>query len=112
MISFNLQDGWIDFEAIQRMLEEIEQRLSQKARADLAAKIFEVDSFEEFEEIMREGKGLALAGWDGTPQTEDAVKEKTSATIRVLKNEQVSDNVKCVYSGKPAKFLAYWGLAY
>jgi len=111
-VSFNLAEGAIDFKAVNRILVQIEKRLREKARNELNRRIFKVKDFEEFSEIIRSGKGFVFAGWDGSSETEEEVKAKTSATIRVLKNEAVSGNVKCVYSGKPARYMAYWGLAY
>jgi prolyl-tRNA synthetase len=110
-LAFGLEGGTFDFAGLCAMLEEIQLRLREKAQQAQASRLFEVHNFEEFKDAVS-GKGFAVAPWDGTRETEAAIKEATAATVRVLKNEVVSDKVSCIFSGKPARYTAYWGQSY
>ncbi len=111
-LSYDLESGYFDLVGIRRILDDFSAGLKAKSNEDLNSRIVEAENFSEFTCIIESGRGPVLAGWDGSKETEERVKRETSATIRVLKEGKVSGNLKCVYSGKPAKFMAYWGLAY
>ena len=51
-------------------------------------------------------------GWDGDPATEMAIQEETKATIRCIPFIQNIEGVKCIYSGKSAKYEVILGKAY
>lgn len=110
-LRFNLESGSFDHEGLVEFLQELHLRLRSRAQKELESRIFTVDDFEEFSEVVS-GRGFVLAGWDGSPDTEVAVKERTAATIRVLKSRVDSGKLKSVYSGKLASYLAYWGQSY
>jgi prolyl-tRNA synthetase len=75
-------------------------------------RVYEVDSYEEFKAAISEGRGFVLAAWDGSAATEARVKEETSATTRVLHGDMPGDNVKCLFTGEPAKYRAYFAASY
>ncbi len=58
--------------------------------------------------------GFAIAPWDGDPATEAKIKEETRATIRVLPfgNEEDTRGRTCIFSGKPARYMAVFAKAY
>lgn len=112
MLKYNLEAGTWESERLFQLLDNFFERIRQRSRSELASRLFQADSYEDFKKIILEGRGLVVAGWDGESITEEKVKAETSATIRILKNDGLSGNVKCIYSGKPAKYIAYWGLAY
>ncbi|TVR71932.1 MAG: hypothetical protein EA427_03855, partial [Spirochaetaceae bacterium] len=58
--------------------------------------------------------GFVVAPWDGDPVTEARIKEETRATIRVLPpgNEQDAQGRSCIFSGKPARYMAVFAKAY
>ncbi len=111
-LKFDLSSATFEFDSLYRLLDEYAGRLKLRAKEELEKRITETDNYNDLKEFISSGRGLVLAGWDGLTETEDMVKAETSATIRVLKNSVSSDSVKCIYSGRPAKYLAYWGLAY
>jgi len=43
-----------------------------------------VNSYEEFKKVLDEKTGFVYAHWDGTPETEEKIKEETKATIRCI----------------------------
>jgi len=69
----------------------------------------EVSTFEEFENAI--DGGWAIAYWDGTDETELAIKERTKATIRIVLDEDAGPG-KCVLTGKPAERRAVFARAY
>jgi len=110
-LRFDLEAGTFDHEGLSEMLGELHARMRARARKELESRVFQIDGFDEFSEVVA-GRGFALAGWDGRPETEAAVKEATAATIRVLKSRVDSGKLKSVYSGDSASYLAYWGQSY
>jgi hypothetical protein len=42
------------------------------------------NSWDEFEHLLDEKGGFISAHWDGTPESEEAIKEKLKATIRCI----------------------------
>jgi prolyl-tRNA synthetase len=69
-------------------------------------------NWEEFEKTLNEKTGFVSAHWDGTAETEAAIKEKTKATIRCIPLNNPQENGKCVLTGKPSKERVLFALAY
>jgi prolyl-tRNA synthetase len=102
----------LDGESVIARLAGIQQDLYERSRAEVLSRIFEVESYDEFRQVIAGGRGFALAAWDGTTATEERVKEETSATTRVLLAEPPENNVKCLFSDGPAKYRAYFAASY
>ena len=68
-------------------------------------------TYDQFKNILKDG-GFVRAGWDGTTETEDAIKKDTKATIRYIIDEPISDDIKCIYSDKKAAHLVIYAKAY
>lgn len=95
------------------LLLEIQNNMYNKAKAYRDEHITKADSWEEFNKILDEKGGFVLAHWDGTAETEAAIKEKTKATIRciLLDNGQKEEGT-CILSGKPSKERVLFARAY
>ena len=52
--------------------------------------------------IQADFAGFISAHWDGTVETEVAIKDATKATIRCIPMDAVEEEGKCVFSGKPS----------
>jgi prolyl-tRNA synthetase len=102
----------VDGESVITRLAEIQQGLYARSRTEVLGRIYEVDNYEEFKRVIAGGEGFVLAPWDGTIDTEARVKEETSATTRIVLGEAPKNNVKCIFSGGPAKYLAYFAASY
>ncbi|MDQ3023838.1 MAG: proline--tRNA ligase [bacterium] len=109
----------VDFEtfvwqgqSVVQSLEELQEALYARSRKDVEERIFEVSSYEEFKEIVGSGRGFALVQWDGEAATEERVKDETGATTRVLLAKTPAEDVKCLFSGAPARSLAYFATSY
>ena len=100
-------------QAINALMDTIQQNIYQKALDFRSANTVQVDTWEEFKEKIEEG-GFLLCHWDGTPETEEKIKEETKATIRCipLDTNVVMEEGKCIYSGKPSKQRVIFARAY
>ena len=97
---------------IQQLLEDIQANIFNKAVKFRSEMTTSVDTYEEFKEVLQNKGGFISAHWDGTPETEQAIKEETKATIRCIPFDQVPEEGKCIYSGKPSKGRVLFALAY
>ncbi|MEE2616274.1 MAG: proline--tRNA ligase [Bacteroidota bacterium] len=99
-------------EHIDKLLSDIQENLFKKALKFREDHITQVESFDEFEEVLNKKGGFISAHWDGTNETENKIKEKTQATIRCIPNNSSSSKGKCVYSGKPSNQRVIFAKAY
>lgn len=99
-------------EKVSSLLEEIQNRIYQKAFEFRTEKTTEVNSWQEFQQVLEEKGGFLSAHWDGTSETEEKIKELTKATIRCIPLNQKEEEGNCVYSGKPSKGRVYFAKAY
>ena len=83
-------------------MTDIQQNIYQKALDYRNSMITKVDSWEEFQQVLDEKGGFISAHWDGTVETEVAIKEATKATIRCIPVDAEEEEGVCVFSGKPS----------
>ena len=101
-------------EYVQQLLEDIQNNIYQKALNYRNEHIVKVDSYDDFKEQIEKG-GFILAHWDGTPETEDRIKEETKATIRCLPFDADEESLtpgKCMVTGKPSARRVLFARAY
>jgi prolyl-tRNA synthetase len=101
-------------EYVQALLKEIQQNIYQKALDYRLSHTVKVDTYEEFKEKIEEG-GFILAHWDGTPETEERIKEETKATIRCLPLEADEESLQPgvdMVTGKPSARRVLFARAY
>jgi len=102
----------IDIETkIEHLLDQIQDNIYKKAFSFRADNTFRVDTWEEFKDQIEKG-GFVFAHWDGTPETEQAIKEETKATIRAIPLNNPQEEGKCIFSGKPSKEKVIFAKAY
>ncbi|MBE6201852.1 MAG: proline--tRNA ligase [Rikenellaceae bacterium] len=89
-------------ELVEKTLAEMQTAIFEKARSFRDSMITKVDSWEEFQQVLDNKGGFVLAHWDGTTETEIAIKEATKATIRCIPFDTVDEEGTCVFSGKPS----------
>ena len=99
-------------EAITKLLEDIQQNMYNKAKAYLDSHITEANSWDEFVALLEEKGGFVSAHWDGTAETETAIKEKTKATIRCIPLDNPKQDGKCILTGKPSTQRVLFAVAY
>ena len=104
------QDGLTDL--IGDLLVEIQDSLFQKALKFRDSMIHQVESYDQFKDVLENKGGFISAHWDGTPETEELIKQETKATIRCIPlNNPLEDGV-CIYSGKPSTQRVLFAKAY
>jgi prolyl-tRNA synthetase len=94
------------------LLREIQQAMFDKARQYRDEHITPAHSWEEFVQLLDEKGGFVAAHWDGTAETEDAIKEKTKATIRCIPLNNPPEEGVCILSGKPSAQRVLFARAY
>ncbi len=86
---------------IKKLLDDIQANIFNKALAHREAMTTTVETYDEFKQQIEKG-GFILAHWDGTPETEEKIKEETKATIRCIPLDGDKTPGKCMVTGKPS----------
>ena len=102
-------DGLVGY--IQNLLTDVQNNIFQKALDYRASVTREVNSYEEFKVEIEKG-GFLLCHWDGTPETEELIKQETKATIRCIPLEGDKTPGTCMVTGKPSKQRVVFARAY
>ncbi len=102
-------DGLVGY--IQNLLTDVQNNIFQKALDYRASVTREVNSYEEFKVEIEKG-GFLLCHWDGTPETEELIKQETKATIRCIPLEGDKTPGVCMVTGKPSKQRVVFARAY
>lgn len=97
---------------IEHLLDQIQRNMYQKALDFRDDNTRIADSWAEFENIIDKKGGFVLAHWDGTPETEEKIKELTKATIRCIPLDQKKEMGKCVLTGAPSYGRVVFARAY
>ena len=97
---------------IQNLLEEMQANLFNKALSYRDAHITEVNSFDEFKDVLENKGGFVSAHWDGTGETEEKIKDLTKATIRCIPLNREEEAGSCVLTGAPSKGRVLFAKAY
>ncbi|MCL6218438.1 proline--tRNA ligase [Zunongwangia pacifica] len=99
-------------EKVAALMEEIQDALYDKAKNYRDEHITKVESFDEFKEVLKKKGGFISAHWDGTPETENKIKELTKATIRCVPFDRKEEGGACVLTGKPSMGRVLFAKAY
>ena len=97
---------------IPKLLDDIQANIYKKAVAFRNDKITTVDAYTDFKKVLDEKGGFVLAHWDGTQETETAIKNETKATIRCIPLDAETESGICVFSGKPSSQRVLFARAY
>ena len=94
------------------LLETIQHDMFERAKAHRDAHTYDAHNLEEMKDIADNKPGFIRAMWCGCQECEDKLKEEAGVTSRCMpfKQEKLADT--CVYCGKPATKMVYWGKAY
>ncbi len=87
---------------IKQLLQDIQSNIYNKALQMRQEHTYICDSYEEFKQRIEDG-GFFLCHWDGTPETEERIKEETKATIRCVPDDIPEESGFCMVTGKPSK---------
>ena len=97
---------------IENLLGIIQENIYQKALTYRDEHITEVNSYEEFKEVLETKGGFVSCHWDGTVETEKRVKEETKATIRCVPLDAKEEAGVCIFTGKPSNKRVLFAKAY
>jgi len=97
---------------VEHLLEHIQENLLQKAIDFREENTHKADSYEEFKTLIEDKGGFVYAHWDGTPETEEQIKEETKATIRCIPLNNKMEKGVCIYSGRPSEQRVIFAKAY
>ena len=97
---------------IEAQLEQVQAFLFEKAKSHRQTHTYEVKDYAAFKEHI--AKGFVICHWDGSPETEERVKQETKATIRCIPIDEMEDGNQgvCIFSGKPSKRRVVFARAY
>jgi len=97
---------------VENLLTAIQENLFNRALKMREERTYSVDTWEEFVDILENKGGFIRAHWDGTPETEEKIKEKTKATIRCIELNAKEEDGKCILTGKPSHRRVLFAKAY
>ncbi len=97
---------------VRRQLEEMQEQLYERALKFRDDHTFEVNSWDEFKDVIENGKGFAKAFWCGDAVCELQIKEDTKATTRCIPFVEVEETGTCVYCKKNAPRRVLFAKAY
>lgn len=97
---------------IEHLLNQIQDNIFKKALDFREANTHRADTWDEFNRLLDEKGGFIYAHWDGTPETEQKIKELTKATIRCIPLQNKPEAGKCVLTGNPSDQRVLFARAY
>ncbi len=99
-------------QTIKTLLDNIQQSMYEKAKAFRDEHITEVNTWDEFMEVLDNKTGFVSAHWDGTAETEEKIKEKSKATIRCIPLNNEQEEGRCILTGNASKERVLFARAY
>ena len=97
---------------IEKLLGEIQAEMLARSKKYLEENTRNAKDYEEFKEIMKTKRGFIRAFWCEDPDCEKKIKDETKATTRLKILDAKKQKAKCIYCGKKAEYLWYFGQAY
>jgi prolyl-tRNA synthetase len=95
-----------------KLLDDIQQNIYDRALSFQKEHINAADTWDDFVQVLDEKGGFVSAHWDGTAETEDAIKEKTKATIRCIPLNNKQEEGTCILTGKRSTQRVLFARAY
>ena len=96
---------------ISELLKTIQANIFKKAFDYRASVTRDVNSYDEFKVEIEKG-GFLMCHWDGTPETEEKIKEETKATIRCIPLDGDTTPGVCMVTGEPSAQRVIFARAY
>ncbi len=94
------------------LMDEIQNNMLRKATEFRDKSTYYVETWEEFRDIIENKGGFVMAHWDGTPETEEIIKNETKATIRIIPFDSPAEKGRCVRTGKPSERRVLFARSY
>ena len=97
---------------VKNLLDEIQANIYNRAKAFRDDHITEANTWDEFVQLLDNKTGFISAHWDGSPETEEKIKEQTKATIRCIPLDNKQEAGTCILSGNPSTQRVLFARAY
>ena len=97
---------------VKNLLDEIQANIYNRAKAFRDDHITEANTWDEFVQLLDNKTGFISAHWDGSPETEEKIKEQTKATIRCIPLNNKQEAGTCILSGNPSTQRVLFARAY
>ena len=97
---------------IMKLMVEIQANIYSKALKFREESTYKVETWDEFVDAIENKGGFVLAHWDGTPETEEWIKQQTKATIRCILIDNEKEEGFCIKTGKPSSQRVVFAKAY
>ncbi len=97
---------------VKNLLDDIQANIFNRAKAFRDDHITEANTWDEFVDLLDNKTGFISAHWDGTPETEEKIKEQTKATIRCIPLDNKQEAGTCILSGNPSTQRVLFARAY
>jgi prolyl-tRNA synthetase len=97
---------------VKNLLDEIQANIFNRAKAFRDDHITEANTWDEFVQLLDNKTGFISAHWDGSPETEEKIKEQTKATIRCIPLDNKQEAGTCILSGNPSTQRVLFARAY
>jgi prolyl-tRNA synthetase len=94
------------------LLKDIQDSMYQRALQFRNENITEVNTWDEFTEVLNSKAGFVSAHWDGSSETEEKIKELSKATIRCIPLNNKQEEGNCVLTGNPSSQRVLFAKAY
>jgi len=94
------------------LLQNMQNSMFSKALEYRDNHITEVNTFEEFKEVLENKGGFISAHWDGTVETEKKIKQLTKASLRCIPIDVKEESGTCILTGKPSSNRVLFAKAY
>ena len=94
------------------LLGDIQNKLFDAAQQMQTGYTSHAETYLAFKEIIKTKGGFVWAHWDGTPETEERIKNETKATIRCIPLEGPMEPGACMVTGKYALRKVIFAKAY
>jgi len=94
------------------LMDEIQNNMLRKATEFRDKSTYYVETWEEFRNVIENKGGFVMAHWDGTPETEEIIKNETKATIRIIPFDSPAEKGRCVRTGNPSERRVLFARSY
>ena len=95
-----------------KLLDTIQESIYNKAFAYREMHVTPANTWQEFIDLLDNKGGFVSAHWDGTPETEDKIKELTKATIRCIPLNNAMEEGSCILTGNSSTQRVLFARAY
>jgi prolyl-tRNA synthetase len=100
-------------QVVAETLDQIQKDMFEAAKERMERMTYTASTKEEFREIAETKPGFIRSMWCGERSCEDEIKDQLGGvTSRCMPFHQEHLSDTCIWCGRPAKAMVYWGKAY